>query len=95
MGTIGKVDIALQSSVAAGEVYDGLRKAEGVLELIVDLNRDCAWRDLFSVVSFLLIAGDISQALGACYPRCHSLRRTPSATPSTKLWELAILDAHS
>ena len=42
----GKVDIALKSSFAANEFYDALRKFNGVLELIIDLNWDFASRDI-------------------------------------------------
>jgi len=43
---LGTIDIALQSSFAAAEFYGALRKAKGVLDLIVDLQRECTKREV-------------------------------------------------
>jgi len=43
---LGKADISLKSSFAAEEFYDALCKANGVLELIVDLKWNCVQRDI-------------------------------------------------
>ncbi|KAF9176758.1 hypothetical protein BGZ50_009716 [Haplosporangium sp. Z 11] len=43
---LGRIEITLKSSFAAAEFYDAIHKAKGVLELIVDLNWECARSDL-------------------------------------------------
>ncbi|GJJ68410.1 hypothetical protein EMPS_00756 [Entomortierella parvispora] len=43
---LGVVKISLKSSIAATEFFDALAKAKGVLELIVDFNWECSWKDI-------------------------------------------------
>ncbi|KAF9946037.1 hypothetical protein BGZ72_000747 [Mortierella alpina] len=43
---LGKITIALRSSIAAAEFYNAISKAKGVLELIVDLSWECTRSDL-------------------------------------------------
>ncbi|KAG0050177.1 hypothetical protein BGZ83_005043 [Gryganskiella cystojenkinii] len=43
---LGRIDIALTSSIAASEFYDAINKAKGVLELAVALRGDCSRGDL-------------------------------------------------
>ncbi|KAG0349324.1 hypothetical protein BG005_011034, partial [Podila minutissima] len=43
---LGRITITLKSSFAATEFYDAVRKAKGVLELIVDLSWECTRSDL-------------------------------------------------
>ncbi|KAF9335399.1 hypothetical protein BG006_000186 [Podila minutissima] len=43
---LGRITITLKSSFAATEFYDAVRKAKGVLELIVDLSWECTSSDL-------------------------------------------------
>ncbi|KAF9312585.1 hypothetical protein BG006_004327, partial [Podila minutissima] len=43
---LGRITITLHSSFAAAEFYNAVRKAKGVLELIVDLSWECTRSDL-------------------------------------------------
>jgi len=43
---LGKVEIALQSSLSAQQFYDALRRVKGVVELTLDMSWDCAKKDM-------------------------------------------------
>ncbi|GJJ68417.1 hypothetical protein EMPS_00763 [Entomortierella parvispora] len=43
---LGTVEMSLKSNIAATEFFAALAKAKGVIELIVDFNWECAWKDV-------------------------------------------------
>ncbi|KAG0092706.1 hypothetical protein BGZ93_008202 [Podila epicladia] len=43
---LGKITVTLTSSFAASEFYNTIRNTKGVLELIMNMSRECTWRDL-------------------------------------------------